>query len=539
MTASIARSRGWSPFSVFVVLYVSAFLLEMVEHWTYPAFTLLFVVLCTVLLLDITRRSLFWIALASTLYFAVFRFPEVANHVNLILFTNVAILLATVYSWLPSSRIRDDAAFFEMLQPLMRLSIVVTFSVAGFHKLNADFLDPAVSCAASFSRTMWATFRGEFLGLGFPTGAAVGAVAAAAVLALVLERRRDFVLPRVDWRAIAAPVVAIAVLAAVLLAAVTGTEPVATPRMAVLFLVTVFVLSWQLVEGPLLLVPRFQWVALSLSLLVHAQLAMIKIIDFQSIAIALLATFVPAEVWAAWLKKAPVSVGGLRLHRVQLYFGLNVLVGGGLMLVHNHGGLVMSEPQALTGLIFNASVLILIWPLISDLFSRGREWRWRGTPVFHPLTPAPLYLVPMALLAFGMTSHLGLRTTGNFSMFSNLRTEGERSNHLLLGSNPLKLGGYQEDLVILHEIDDDLARIGHQYRPLEGHRLPVVEFRKLLWLWAEEGRAVPVTLEYRGEVIRSPDIAAEPGWRVDGIDWEMRLLDFRLVQPDGPNRCRW
>jgi hypothetical protein len=539
MTPSIVAARGWSPFSVFVVLYVSAFLLEMVEHWTYPAVTLAFVVLSTVLLLRITRQRLFWIALTSTIYFAAFRFPEVANHVNLILFTNVAIILATVWSWLPSSRVRDDDAFFEMLQPLMRLSIIITFSVAGFHKLNTDFIDPAVSCTTGFSRTMWQTFWGEFLGLGVPTALAVGLVFAAAVLVLARERRRDFAWPRVDWHAVAAPFVAIATLATVLLVIVTGTEPVTSPRNAVLFLVAVFVLSWQLVEGPLLLVPRLQWVALCLSLLVHAQLAMIKIIDFQAIAVALLATFVPAEVWTAWLKAAPLGLGGLRLHRIQVYFGVNVLLGGALMWLHNHGGAPVPEPYALTGLLFNLTVLVLIWPLLSDLFSRKREWRWRGTPVFHSLTPKLLYLVPVALVLFGLTSHFGLRTAGNFSMFSNLRTEGETSNHLLFGSNPLKFAGYQEDVVLIHEIDDDLARIGHQYRPLDDRALPVVEFRKLLLLWREAGRAVPIVLEHEGRVVRSDDIASEPEWRVDSWDWEMRLMDFRQVQPEGPNTCRW
>lgn len=539
MTPSIASARGWTPFSAFTVLYISAFLLEMVEHWTYPGFTLFFLVLSTLLLLRITRHSLFWIALASTLYFAIFRFPDVANHVNLILFTNVAIILATLYSWLPSSQVRDDDSFYDLLQPLMRLSIIATFSIAGFHKLNADFLDPAVSCITGFSRTIWQTFRGEFLGLGIPTGFAVGAVLAAAVVALARQRRHDFALPHVDRHAILAPLVAIATLALVLLVAVTGTEPMTSPRNAVLFLITVFVLSWQLVEGPLLMVPRFQWVALCLSLLVHAQLAMIRIIDFQAIAVALLATFVPAEVWAAWLRKATVGFGGLRLHGIQLYFGINILLGGGLMLVHNYGGAPLTEPHALTGLLFNVSVLILIWPIVSDLFSRNREWRWKGTPIFHPGTPKALYIVPLAVALFGMTSHFGLRSAGNFSMFSNLRTEGETSNHLLFGSNPLKFAGYQEDLVMIHEIDDGHARIGHQYRAMEGRALPMVEFRKLLLLWGEAERAVPVTIEYKGQVIRSENIAAEPGWRVDGYDWEMRLLDFRQVQPEGPNTCRW
>ncbi|MEL6263995.1 MAG: hypothetical protein AAFR12_23415, partial [Cyanobacteria bacterium J06626_6] len=81
------------------------------------------------------------------------------------------------------------------------------------------------------------------------------------------------------------------------------------------------------------------------------------------------------------------------------------------------------------------------------------------------------------ILLFGLSPYLGLRTAGTFSMFSNLKTEGEYSNHFLLGQNQLKLWGYQEDVVEVLEIDDETARLGHKYRPLKGYKLPVVEFR--------------------------------------------------------------
>ena len=51
---------------------------------------------------------------------------------------------------------------------------------------------------------------------------------------------------------------------------------------------------------------------------------------------------------------------------------------------------------------------------------------------------------------------------------------------------------------------------------------------------------IVVMFNYQGETIVSEDIANEPGWVVRERDWEMRLLDFRVIQPDGPpNECRW
>ena len=51
--------------------------------------------------------------------------------------------------------------------------------------------------------------------------------------------------------------------------------------------------------------------------------------------------------------------------------------------------------------------------------------------------------------------------------------------------------------------------------------------------------AFPITWRYGGQEFSSENIALEPDWRVDRWDWEMRLLDFRLIQQTEPNRCRW
>ena len=135
------------------------------------------------------------------------------------------------------------------------------------------------------------------------------------------------------------------------------------------------------------------------------------------------------------------------------------------------------------------------------------------------------------LFLYGMTPYLGLRTTGNFTMFSNLRTEGTSSNHLLLSSNPIKVWDYQEDVVQFMEI-----RHG---RGLKGKSLPVVEFRKAIYKWTQAGQTVPLELEYRGEIYSTEDIVKDPVWSTEKRNWEMMLLDFRDIQPEGPNQCRW
>lgn len=523
-------------FSIFAIIYSTAILLEMVERWAYPIPTLILLALSIFLLLRTNRYRFLIFLTVSTIYFLFFRFPDVANHVNLIIYTNIALILGLIYSIARYGGEQEDDRFYEVIQPILRLTIISTFLVSGFHKVNYDFVNPNVSCIRTVGRDIWQTMLSSFLDLGIPTLVVVGLIGAVAVG--VLRRvPASFALPAVDWPAVAAPLIATLIISAALLALV-GTSAIASSQEAVIFLVSMVVLCWQIVEALLLLFPRFQWAGLVLSLAVHVQLAMIAIVDFQSIALALLMSFVPLDVWRAWMRLAHIRVCGAYLHRAHVYFLLNMFAGV-LMLIHNHVQPIIPRPYIVGGILFNVGVLIMLWPIISDLFSKDRSWRWEGVPVLRAATLRPLYLVPLALVLFGFTSYFGLRTAGNFSMFSNLRTEGATSNHILLGSNPLKFANYQEDVVRIIDIDDNAAKIGHKYQSLKGNSLPVVEFRKLLLQWREAGRNVPITLEYQDKITKSENIAAEPRWRVDGYDWEMRLLDFRVIQPSQPNECRW
>jgi hypothetical protein len=533
-TLSLSRSDArLNRYSIFVVLYATAFLLEMVEVGHRPGFAAAAVCLSGLLLWN-SRRSFFFVFLTiSTAYLLVFRFPDVANHVNLMIFCNLALIGGLVYSFARPDRFPDDDSFFEMIQPILRLLIIATFGVAGFHKLNHDFINPEVSCIYHFSWIFDGLLKTNFLGI--PVSITVGLIALATAGLLWRHVSRPTI-PQVDVGAILLPGLVVVVSGLIFLRLI---DPglLTSAKYVFVFVIAVIVLCWQLVEAPLLLTRRFQWFALCLCLLIHAQLAMIDLADFQALGIALLMTFMPVAVLEAWNRRRTLSLLGISMHRAHAYFLLNLIAG----LVHgiNHHVHEFINSMVVSGVLFNIGLLILLWPILIDLFSRDRTWRWDGVRVLNRQSPGFLYILPVALVLFGLTSHFGLRTAGNFSMFSNLRTEGERSNHLLFGSNPLKFGSYQEDVVKVHEIDDELARIGYQYTPLEGTHLPVVEFKKLIVLWREAGRVVPMRFEHDSKMYATENVVKDPDWQVDGFDWEMRLMDFRVIQPEGPNRCRW
>jgi hypothetical protein len=81
----------------------------------------------------------------------------------------------------------------------------------------------------------------------------------------------------------------------------------------------------------------------------------------------------------------------------------------------------------------------------------GAEQPWR-----------PLWIFPVLVLVNGACPYLDLKTTTAFSMFSNLRTEDGHNNHLFLPRLPLF--GYQDDLVEVLQANDPrlagLARSG-------------------------------------------------------------------------------
>jgi hypothetical protein len=512
-----------TAFSTFALLYMTALFLELAERWTYPVITLVVLLLAALLVwTGITRATFLIFLVVTTSHFLLVQFPDVANHVNVAIYCNVLMIAGIVYSLARGREFPTDDDALELMRPLLQLSMILVYALAGFHKLNADFFNPAVSCVADLLGDLTRMVGSRVAGI--PTRLVLLIGILLLVHALLSARSARRVLP---------PVVRVGALGAILLAVVmvftlAPAIPPAALTTAILAMAVVVVL-WELIGGLLLSVPRLQAPVLAFSWTMHATLALIGFVDFGAFALALLFTFVPRAYRDLLDSRLRVPVVGRPVHRAKLYFALCVLAG-------ISGGL---GRRLIGGILFNLAALVFIWPMVSAAVTPAPRPAWTGVPITGRLTPRWMLVFPVLLLLHGLTSYLGLRTAGNFSMFSNLRTEGAHSNHLLLGGNPVKVWGYQEDAVRFIRIDDRRARIGYQYQPLEGSLLPVVEFRKLIYAWTRAGATIPLTFEYRGTIHSTSDITHDPTWRTPARDWEMRLMDFRAIRPDGPNSCRW
>ncbi|HWN18200.1 MAG TPA: hypothetical protein VNO19_04710 [Gemmatimonadales bacterium] len=510
-----------TPFALFAVLYMTALFLDQAERWTYPLFTLasLFLIL-VIVSTRITRITFLIFLVVITAQLLLRQFPDVPNHLNIAIYCNLVMMVGIVLSWV---RIRDypsDDDYFEMVRPILQVSTIIVYFLAGFNKLNADFVNPHVSCVKGMTENLVRMAISPVGGI--PKGLVL--LGAGAVVAYRL------LLPRLGQRAkrVAAAVLLSLIAAAVMLAVMPlpkidpGVTGLAVKAMVAL------VISWELIGALMLAFPALQLPMLAFSWTMHSSLALIGFVDFGAVALSLLITFVPWRYLALLNSRVHVPWLGLSVHRAYLYLATSILCG-----------IVGFGQNFVAGVVFNLGALVFLWPLLSGLTAPSPRPPWTGVPLSSPLTPKWMYIFPVLVFLHGLTSYLGLRTAGNFSMFSNLRTEGPVSNHFLLRSNPLKLWSYQEDVVSFIDIDDRRAKIGFQYQPLRGNQLPVVEFRKLIYWWTKAGVAVPMTLEYRGKIHSTEDITSDPVWRTETRDWEMVLMDFRSIQPTGPNRCRW
>ncbi len=491
----------------------------------------LILAVATFVALNVTAATFLLFTAISTIYYVVTSFPENPNHITLLVFCNIAILISLPLSVLRTRPICDNDMIFAQLKPLLRLLVMTLLFVAGFHKFNADFLNPEISCV---NLVLWLLEKKVFVHIfGIPALILLSPIMIWAGYWVV----RKFLslkpkIPATGWASLV-------MLAFVFFAGLVLSS--GDLRSTIVGTGAIVVVLWQLVEGPLLFLRRLQAPILLISLVLLGTIIVSGIPMFPAMLFPLLFAFIPDHIYVRWRNRSILRVGGWEVHSIYLCLFLN-LVGASLMYINES---VKSAYDFTTfalyvrQIFFLGSMVLLLIPLLREALCPRRERKWEGVEVWARGTPRLFMLFPIILFLWGMTPYLGLRTTGNFSMFSNIRTEGLASNHLLLWSNPFKLWGYQEDRVKIIAIDDEAAKIGHHYDPLEGNSLPVVEFRKLVTMWKESGRKVALTYQYQSDPVSTQDIVNDQNWSTVERSWQTFWLDFRPVQESGSNQCRW
>ena len=366
--------------------------------------------------------------------------PFISNHWLFTGLVNLTLLQAYArLAWARRTFAVESGTLYRTFAPIVRLELIILYFFAVFHKLNADFLDPQLSCAVHF-------YAAQLQSLPF---------ALAGAIPIYLTLAVETAIP--------------------------------------------LLLCWPLTRNAGIL----------LGLLFHAAVGFNPISEFynfSSMIFALLFLFASLRLDAG----GPTR----RLFRGVPFYGKSVLAVGAVLVFV---GLVVAAP---------AELVLPLW----GLYSAGLILLFVLLPKAPPARPAfsfrpwPVLLVPLLTGLNGCSPYLGLKTETAFAMYSNLRTEGGQSNHLLVPAG-VQLFGFQRDLV---EIKDSSSGFlaGLARRKL---MLPFFEVRALL----QQHPNTSLTYERHAGPSTSPNAQLR-----QPIPWPLRrLLYFRPVAHSGRQPC--
>lgn len=257
-----------------------------------------------------------------------------------------------------------------------------------------------------------------------------------------------------------------------------------------------------------------------LGLLFHAAVGFNPISEFynfSSMIFALLFLFASLRLDAGWPTQRllePLRWEDMPFSGKSFLAVGAVVVGLGLLVVLND---LIAAP---------AELVLPLW----GLYSAGLILLFVLLPKAPPARPAfsfrpwPVLLVPLLTGLNGCSPYLGLKTETAFAMYSNLRTEGGQSNHLLVPAG-VQLFGFQRDLVEIKDSSSGfLASLAR--RKL---MLPFFEVRALL----QQHPNTSLTYERHAGPGASPSAQLR-----QPIPWPLRkLLYFRPVAHSGRQPC--
>jgi hypothetical protein len=321
--------------------------------------------------------------------------PFVTNHWVLFTFANLWLLLATALLALRARRLPTGGEVYALSAPGLRLLAILAYFFVTLAKVNSGFFDPQLGCAATMTGWIFGKLR-----LGTPPESLAIASAYATIL-------------------------------------IEGGIPV------------------------LLCLRRTRVFGLIVGTLFHVILGVNGFYNFSAVMLALYVPFlgddfgtrlravverVPqaAKTWQLWLK---ITHARVTLPLLLVAAILEAFVPSLLGMDLQQLGRIATYTYLLLWLD-SASIFLTLLSMVW-WFDRARLTHAQRIGLGHPLALVPVLLITL----IGLCPYIGLKTEGSFTMFSNLRTEGEHWNHLFMPRG-LRVFGFQDDLVNIIETDD-------------------------------------------------------------------------------------
>lgn len=296
---------------------------------------------------------------------------------------------------------------------------------------------------------------------------------------------------------------------------------------------------------------RFVYIGLLAGLIFHTGLAWAGFFQFTTTMFALYIFFIPWENGEKIISKIPKWI------LVNFYASLALLI-----ISSFYFRTVLKDFYFLniSGWNFSGySLMFFFWtlmmiPLLYPVFSKVRSEPDR---IQVGKTIPILWLIPLITFINGTTPYLGLKTIANFSMFSNIRTEGGRTNHFLIPSGLFFVADYQNDLAriyywkydppkkwpLLIEIlgkDKWITRSFLGFSRLANSYTPFIEIRRVIQEIKGVGFTnVSITYERGGKIYEIENAFLDPQIMQPLNFWEQKFLAFKAQDVREESSCRW
>lgn len=291
---------------------------------------------------------------------------------------------------------------------------------------------------------------------------------------------------------------------------ITGHDYILDPNVLLLLQVATIIIEMIVPFG--LFHQSTRKITVCILLFFHGYLSLIYYADFSALAVFLLFGSV-----------ANFEDKKTEYQKTSLYVIISILA----ILIRSmllHANTTLANQCFIFGIIYNIG--LTTWVFYN--FVHFKKLKNTFTKKHYTIAFIPFVIISL----WTLKTYIGLGNCANLTMFSNLITLKNESNHFLIDTKNTKLFQYEEDYILILSIKGLKYKTG-----LEHQRLPIIEFKYLSSKWIKQNHEkISVLYQYQNKTYLISDLKKH---EYSKSDWWYQFVFFRKIQPINKNKCIW